>query len=228
MSSLQHQQLADSLLAQIIDGTLAVGDRLPTERHLCESSGLARGTVRRALGHLEELGMISRRPGAGTRVIAPAPVGSYQPIAQSVADIATLTAETKLDAPWIGEVVTDNSLARRIGTRTGTTWFLVEGARVYRTGNATPLCWSEHYLRGDASRTEFLRGVYTSEEVARTKIEQTIFADLLDDHIADALHAEPGGAALIIRRRARDHSGRLLSVGIHTHPGDRYKISMTL
>ena len=157
MSSPQHQQLAQSLLTQISEGQLAVGDRLPTEMELGEASGLARGTVRRALNHLEELGMISRRPGAGTIVIAPAPVDRYQPVAQSAADIANLTADTKIVRPDIRELVADNAVSSRIGVKKGTAWFLVQGVRVHRSGDDTPLCWSEHYLRGDTSRTDFLR-----------------------------------------------------------------------
>jgi GntR family transcriptional regulator len=228
VSSPQHQQLAESLLAQISEGQLAVGDRLPTEMELGESSGLARGTVRRALRHLEELGMISRRPGAGTIVIAPAPVERYQPVAQSAADIANLTADTKIVRPDIREIIADNALSSRIGVKKGTPWFLVQGVRVHRSGDDTPLCWSEHYLRGDTSRTDFLRGVFTEQEVSRTIFDQTIYADTLSEQFAEALDAEPGGPALVILRRARDKAGKLVSVGIHTHPGARYRISTKL
>lgn len=224
----QYRQLAESLLAQITDGELAVGDRLPTELELCRSAGLARGTVRQALGHLEELGMISRRPGAGTVVIAPAPVGRYQPVAQSAADIAALSVETKLVAPQIGEVVLGAALARRIGSAPGATWFVIEGARVHRKGDGAPLCWSEHYLRGDASRTRLLRGTLTVEDAAQRRTEQTIYADLIHGHIAEALEAQPGSAALVISRRTWDENDDLLTVGIHTHRADRYKISTSL
>jgi GntR family transcriptional regulator len=228
MSVPQHRQLAESLLVQITDGQFAVGDRLPTELELCQATGLARGTVRQALGHLEGLGMISRRPGAGTVVIAPAPVGRYQPVAQSAADIAALSLETKLVAPQIGEVVVGEALARRIGSTPGATWFVIEGARVYRKGDGVPLCWSEHYLRGDAPRTRLLRGELTVEDVASTRTEQTIYADLVHGHIADALEAQPGSAALVVIRRAWDADEKLLSVGIHTHRADRYRISASL
>jgi DNA-binding GntR family transcriptional regulator len=96
MKTTQHQQLAEDLLAQIADGTFAIGDRLPTEEQLCADYGLARGTVRRALGRLDELGLISRRPRAGTTLIASVPMAGYQPLAQSAADIVALAAETQL------------------------------------------------------------------------------------------------------------------------------------
>jgi GntR family transcriptional regulator len=143
-----HQQLTETLLLQIADGTLAVGDRLPTEEELSTLHGLARGTVRRALGRIEDLGMISRRPGAGTIVISPAPVAGYQPLAQSAVDIVALAAETRLVDPKASEVILDSYRAKRLGARKGSSWFVIEGVRALRKGDSTPLCWSEQYLRG--------------------------------------------------------------------------------
>jgi GntR family transcriptional regulator len=224
----RHEQLADDLLNQIADGTFAVGDRLPTELELCVSNDMARGTVRRALGHLEALGMISRRPGAGTTVVASAPVSRYQPVAQSADDIATLAAETRLLNPESGEILLTRSLARRIGTRAGSAWFMMEGPRVARKGSNRPLCWSEHYLRADYPREQHIRGEFTAKDLADMEVEQTIYADLLDSRIADALDAVTGSAALVVARRHRNIRGQLISVGIHTHPADRYVISTIL
>jgi GntR family transcriptional regulator len=224
----RHEQLADVLLSQISDGTFAVGDRLPTEHELCLSHDMARGTVRRALGHLEDLGMISRRPGAGTTVVASAPVARYQPVAQSADDIATLAAETRLLKPHSGEIVLSRVLAQRIGARAGSEWFMMEGPRVSRKGRSLPLCWSEHYLRADLPREQHVRGEFTAKDLRNTEVEQTIYADLLDSRIADALDAVPGSAALVVSRRHRNKRGQIISVGIHTHPADRYVISTIL
>jgi GntR family transcriptional regulator len=223
-----HQQLAEDLLTQIADGTLAVGDRLPTEEQLCADYGLARGTVRRALGRLDELGLISRRPRAGTTVIASVPMAGYQPVAQSAADIVALATETRLVKPESRELLLHAGLARRIGARRGTMWFLMEGVRARRGRDEAGLCWSEHYLRGDLPRERLLRGKFTTEQLAGTRVEQTISASLLDARMAAALDAEAGSAALVITRRNREQSGRLISVGIHSHPADRYAITMVL
>jgi GntR family transcriptional regulator len=228
MKTTQHQQLAEDLLAQIADGTFAVGDRLPTEEQLCADYGLARGTVRRALGRLDELGLISRRPRAGTTVIASVPMAGYQPLAQSAADIVALAAETRLVKPDGREVLADAALARRIGTQRGTSWFLLEGVRARRGRDEAALCWSEHYLRSDLPRENLLRGKFTADDVAATLVEQTISASLLDPRMATALDAAPASAALVITRRNRNQSGRLVSVGIHSHPADRYAITMVL
>jgi GntR family transcriptional regulator len=224
----RHQQLAETLLGQIADGRFKVGDRLPTEGELCTTYGLARGTVRRGLGSLVQLGMITRRAGVGTTVVAPTPVAGYQPVAHSAGDIATLAAETRLLHPRSGEVVADAELARRLGVRRGSRWSVIEGPRVRRHGDTAPVCWSEHYLRGDLPAEGLRRRDLTVEVLARHRVEQTISAGLLHPRMADALDAEPCSAALVITRRHRDQKGRMISVGVHTHPGDRYLITTNL
>jgi len=221
----QHQRLAELLLSQIADGSVGIGDRLPTEAELGAAHGLSRGTVRRALGRLEQLGMIVRRPGAGTTVVGSAPVSGYHPVAQSPQDIATLAAETRILSPAIGEVTLDRVQAERVGAATGSVWFLVEGPRHRRSEPDVALCWSEQYLRSDLPRTAMVRGEFTAADVARFPVQQTISAGVLSPRHAAALDCEPGSAALVIARRNRDDQGRLISVGIHTHPADRYSIT---
>jgi GntR family transcriptional regulator len=197
------------------------------EEELSTSHGLARGTVRRSIGRIEDLGMISRRPGAGTIVIS-APVAGYQPLAQSAVDILTLAAETRLVNPNAAEVILDATRAKRLGARKGSTWFVIEGVRALRKGDGTPLCWSEQYLRRDFPRDKLLRADFTLEEVAAQPVEQIVTASVLDGQMSLALDAGPGSAALVITRRHLDTRGRLVSAGIHTHPADRYSIRTTL
>jgi GntR family transcriptional regulator len=224
----RHQELTESLLSQIVNGTFAMGDRLPTEAELCAEHGLARGTVRQSLEQLERLGMIHRQPRVGTIVVADRPVGTYQPLAQGATDIRAFASDTRLLRPESAEVVADTKLARRIGTKPGTAWFVLSGVRIRRGEPAKALCWSEHYLRADLPRRKFLRGDFTVEEVAAQKVAQTISAALLEPHVADALSEESGSPALVISRRHRDTQNRLISVGVYVHPADRFEITETL
>ncbi len=65
--------LADLLREKILRGELEEGRDLPTERELCEQSGLSRPTVREALRILESEGLITTRPGryGGSAVARP-------------------------------------------------------------------------------------------------------------------------------------------------------------
>src|ERR1700704_5833098 len=204
-----HQAVAEELLARIADGTYAVGDRLPTEGELCARYGLARGPFRQALDRLQQLGMIARRPRAGTRVVASAPVGPYQPFAFSPSDIAALAATTRLMRPQMFDATIDAHLARRIGTRAGSRWHVLQGVRVRRDDPKTPLCWSEHYTRGDIT-TDPRKAEVSAESLADFRVEQRVSAALLDGDIAEALSAEAGGPALVVTRRLSSRKGRLI------------------
>jgi DNA-binding GntR family transcriptional regulator len=72
-----------------------------------------------------------------------------------------------------------------------------------------------------------LRGELPKVDASEYEIEQTISAALLDERMASALEAE-AGPALVVTRRRRDKKGRLVSVGIHTHPADRYELTTVL
>lgn len=222
----RHQVVAEDLLARIADGTYGVGDQLPTEGELCETYGLARGTVRQALDRLLQLGMIERRRGAGTTVVATAPVGPYQPFAVSTSDIAALAANTRLVRPQFFEAVLDGRQARRVGTRAGTRWHVLQGVRVRRDQADVPLCWSEHYTRGELPASQ-AKAPFTADELATYRVEQRVSAALLDEEIAAALDAKAGDPALVVSRRTLD-KGKVVNVGIYTHPADRYEITTVI
>ncbi|MBL7502060.1 GntR family transcriptional regulator [Frankia sp. CNm7] len=227
MAAPRHRVLTEELLTGIADGTYPVGSRFPTEEQLCATHGLARETVRRALRRLEELGLVSRRPGAGTTVVAARPVADYQPFARSAEDILALAVETRIVHPTSAEILLDADTARRVGADEGSPWFVVRGART-RRGDDIPVCWSEQYLRADLPHDKILRVSFQAEDLAGKPVEQIISAALLTDEMARALGADSASAALVITRRHYDRDGHLASVGIHTHPADRYQISTRL
>ena len=66
-SALWHQ-IGEILAADIAAGTLAPGQKLPTEPELMERFGVSRFTVRQALGHLEQRGLVRAEQGRGTFV----------------------------------------------------------------------------------------------------------------------------------------------------------------
>lgn len=61
------QQVLDTMVSAIRRGAFPSG-RLPPEDQLAEMLGVSRTTVRRALQSLEQIGLIERRPGRGTKI----------------------------------------------------------------------------------------------------------------------------------------------------------------
>ena len=66
MASPKHERLREVLLAEV--RRLQPHDMLPTERELAATHGVSRATIRQALDHLGDLGLVYRIQGAGTFV----------------------------------------------------------------------------------------------------------------------------------------------------------------
>lgn len=64
-----------ALMAAIREGKVKPGERLPSESELARSLELSLGTVQSALGQLQDLGLIVRRRGDGTRIADAEPLG---------------------------------------------------------------------------------------------------------------------------------------------------------
>ena len=66
----KHRRVFDHLLASIQSGELKPGDRLPSEAELGKFFDASRITVAKAVHDLQRMGLVSRRPGSGTHVLA--------------------------------------------------------------------------------------------------------------------------------------------------------------
>jgi GntR family transcriptional regulator of arabinose operon len=66
----KHRRIFDHLLASIQSGELKPGDRLPSEAELGKLFDASRITVAKAVHDLQQMGLVTRRPGAGTHVRA--------------------------------------------------------------------------------------------------------------------------------------------------------------
>lgn len=85
-------QLERLLRDRIARGDLGPEDRLPTEHELCERLGVSRTTVRRALGHLTDRGLLVRYPGRGTFV---APAAWDTPRAAGMTELTVLVSSDR-------------------------------------------------------------------------------------------------------------------------------------
>lgn len=66
----KHRRIFDYLLASIQSGELKPADRLPSEAELGKLFNASRITVAKAVHDLQRMGLVTRRPGAGTHVHA--------------------------------------------------------------------------------------------------------------------------------------------------------------
>ncbi|TCK44890.1 GntR family transcriptional regulator [Leucobacter luti] len=69
-------RLSVDLERLILEGDLAPGEKLPAERELAQLLSVSRVSIREALRELENRGLIDRKPGRGTIILAPGETAS--------------------------------------------------------------------------------------------------------------------------------------------------------
>jgi GntR family transcriptional regulator, transcriptional repressor for pyruvate dehydrogenase complex len=99
------QVIVDQIKLLIRDGKLRPGDRLPSERDLCQRFGVSRVTVREALRVLEASGLVAIRVGAHGGAFLTTP--SAERLGEGLADLLSLsplTATTVTEARMVVEL----------------------------------------------------------------------------------------------------------------------------
>lgn len=64
-----YEEIVSQITSLILNGDLKLGDKLPSERELCERFGVGRNSVREATRALESANLVETRQGEGTFVI---------------------------------------------------------------------------------------------------------------------------------------------------------------
>src|SRR5689334_24184410 len=86
--------LADAIRAAIMDGRLRAGTPLPATRLLAGDLGVSRGVIVEAYQRLADEGLVSARPGAGTRVLGVPRLARGEPSAAGVSGVTGIFGGT--------------------------------------------------------------------------------------------------------------------------------------
>jgi GntR family transcriptional regulator len=232
----RYQQVAESLLGDMRAGRLAVGDSLPGELELVESFGVSRHTVREALRRLEELGLIGRRQGVGTVVLAREPTRSYVQSVPTPAALLQYPEGNKLVLRSSEPVRATRVLARLIGCKTGAQWQRVSCLRQF-ADERPPICWVDIYLLPE--HESIVQSIGRRPGLVHELIEQgfgeqvaavdiSIMARAVPARMSDALRVEAGTPSLTVVRRYRGARRRLFMASVSEHPGDRFTYALSL
>ena len=231
----RYRQIADELRANIVSGQYAIDSLLPTELELCELYDVSRHTARGALRVLMDDGMVERRQGHGTRVVASAP-HAFQRSISSVSDLLQYGANTHLSIESSTRVSATQEMAKYLNSAVGASCIHLHGMRSER-GAKTPFCVTDIYrLAGRDALTKRLanaRGaVYAiMDELAIdnvARVEQHIGAHIASAATAKALGAKSGDPCLSIVRRYHDSDQALILVAVSQYRAADYVYSMEL
>lgn len=232
----RYASLANTLTRAISSGRYPVGSTLPTEHALCDAFGVSRFTVREALRQLRDGGLVTRKPRAGTLVIAAQRSAPYTQTLGSLDDLLQYAGDTEMQLIHTGSVRTDARSTRDIPMAVGETWLFAIGIR-YRRDDDLPVCVTRVYVNprftGMARRLrERTDTIYKLIErhhgVTVARVTQRIFAVSLSREDATHLKAKPNSPALRTVRLYYDRDERLIEASDSIHPGDRFSYAMTI
>lgn len=231
----RHQSLAHDLRCGIAAGQFPVGTALPTERDLAERHGLSRTTVREALRALEREGLIRRRQGSGTVVLATRPRKFRREIG-SLDTLLDYPDDTVVRLDRVDDETDDPLLAAAIGATAAASWMRV-ALRRYGADQDLPLSVSFVYFPAcysaisdcvEGSVQPVSRLLEARFGLASRTIELQFAAVGLPSVIADPLGVPHGTAAMRLVRLYRDPAGAPFALSVTYHPEDRYTFAATL
>ncbi|GAA4102558.1 MULTISPECIES: GntR family transcriptional regulator [Actinomadura] len=224
-------QLAQQLEEAIRSGALPPGTRLENEMELAARCRLSRPTVRQAIQHLVDKGLLVRRRGVGTQVVQPQ---VRRPIELSSLhdDLSAAGERPSTRVLEFGPVAAPPEVAKELGVPAESKVLLLRRLRL--TGD-DPLALMTNHLPLDvldvtADRLE-RHGLYETLRGAGVNLRiahQTIGARAATAAEARLLDERRGAPLLTMTRVAYDDKGRAVEYGSHVYRATRYSFSHTL
>lgn len=209
-----YHQLKELLRDKMASGEWQPGQRIPTERQLCELFGVSRATTTQALKDLERMGLVERRQGKGSFVAQPK-------LVQNLLGFYTFTEGTLNGnlKPAMRILATEVTVAsprvvQLLGLTTGQRVIRIERLRLV---NAEPVLMDESFIPHDLCPglvTEDLENNLLhdllSEKYGVRMVEQEKWVEpvVLDDYEAGLLRTKRGALGLQVERVAYSQ-GRL-------------------
>ena len=224
-------QVAQHLEAAIISGEIPPGTLFHNEIQLADELGLSRPTMRRAMQHLVDQGLIVRRRGIGTRVVQPK-VRRQLELTSLYEDLRVSGQKPTTELLSFETVEADEDVAERLSVKPGAT---VARLDRLRSANERPIARMTNYLPErfvdldpDALAEKGLYQLLRARGVVLHSATQAIGARTATAAEARQL-GEPRGAALLtMQRTAYDDHGATVEYGTHIYAASRYSFEIDL
>lgn len=231
----RYAKLSDLLTRQIAEGFYPVGDYLPSEQKLAEEFAVSRPTVRRALDHLAEIGLITRRRGDGTRVLASRPFADYSYTTKPVDDLLYGRGAERV-VTSIESIVADTELAVQLDGQPGKRWLRVRQHRSDQS-NGDMLVWGNVYIdwqfRNVADQIADYPGficdlIEETHGIAVSEIQQQLRAVIIPPDVCQEMRLPDQSLGLEMTRRYLNSQKKPVEITINIFPEMRSAFQFTL
>ena len=249
----RYREIANELVHAIVTHKYPVGSALPPEIELCVQLEASRHTIREALRILELNGLIARRQGSGSEVLADTPPVRYRQTVDTIEDLLQYGNASRLTLLSAAETPADASTAAALHCGEGAPCILLralrserrqggvqaerDGKRLGESHTGEPFALSHIYFPPQPARKrDKLLNAATALSTmlvvldARTlgRIEQTFEVGALDADAASLLHQKKGAPSLRVHRAYFDRKGVLTLVAITWHRADMFRYTTVL
>ena len=232
----RYLTIADALLHDIRTGKLTVGRLLPREDKLCAKFDVSRGTMRQALGVLEDAGLILRRQRTGTRILSRFPARGLVDNDQLLEDWSRYGSVYPLKISSITGGRPPVELMRDERFRPTEQWLAITGLR-YAVGSRKPSSYCEVYIHPDFSGIRGELGSTPSPIFALIEqrygrviagIRMELHGVVLTRNIAAKVGGKTGAPALQMIRYFLDANRQTVELAINIHPADRFTYNVEI
>ena len=231
-----YRRMAETLRERIARGVYVVGSFLPTEAELCAEFGLSRFTVREALRRLQEQGLLARRQGSGSQVIAAAAPEAFVHRMTSIPELFQYALDTRFEIRSLRLGRPSRALASAANLPAAETRLLMEAVRRDRSGSQ-PIAHSHVLIHSDfaAFSDEFRTATGPLYDIVERRAGRAV-ADVLQSISAERMQAATarilglgrGATAIRVVRRYSDRAGEALIVSVSDHDAARFRYEMHL
>ena len=231
----RYLQILATLRARVEDGVYPLETSLPPESELCEEFGASRYTVREAMRRLVEQGMVHRRQGSGSVVVAAQPQARYVHSLSSLADLFQFALSTHYEIIGVESVALSEDRAALVGGEVGSVWNLVKGVRRTHAGGEV-VCYIPSYIPKRLTRLvgelpgcvgPFYAMLSKGAREDIIEADQDIRGEPMTREIARALGRKPGEMSIRALRRYYSAKGTLIT-SFNWHVAENFLFQMKL
>jgi GntR family transcriptional regulator len=228
-----YAQISALIADEVSGGVLQRGDRLPSERVLCQRFGVSRVTLRRALADLVRQGVLESSRGRGwfvTTGVLGEPPNVLQSFTQTAAARGLPAGARVLQAAARPATLEE---AEQLAIAPGAALFdlrrvrLLGGLPIAFDHSRVPLDLAPG-LAGADFAVASLYAVLEAEGVTPARADYQVQACAADAAAAELLGAAPGDPVLVTEQVTYDAADRPVELATMTYRGDRYRFRASL
>lgn len=231
----RYVRVSEVLAGEIESGVYPVGSLLPPEPQLCERFSVSRHTLREAVRALCEQGLVERKQGIGTTVLALQSEKHYVASLSSLRDLMAYAYKTRLELLNYRWTEADHALAQLLRCEVGERWLELDTCR-HPVEGGPPIVHMRIFVRKECAGIQdaladgdvWIYGLV--EKLGGERIleaQQIVGGTAIPEASARVLDVEPNSPGLFVRRYYLGNERRLLAISLNVYPVDRFEFATT-